>query len=158
MVSRFLWSGRCMVLSYPTGVTFRSHASGFALGGAASTACGGGAILQRQNRLASIGGRYCRDAAMAVKRRAAGWPLEDWMTATQLIHARRAFGALLALVAAASVAGCGDDKAKQAARGPAAAVPVTLAPARIGPLQRSVDVVGTLFGEEDATISNKVNG
>jgi multidrug efflux pump subunit AcrA (membrane-fusion protein) len=80
------------------------------------------------------------------------------MTAPQLTSARRVFVTVLMLVATAHLTGCGDDKAKQAGKGPAAAVPVTLAPARTGPVQRSVEVVGTLFGDEDATISNKVNG
>jgi multidrug efflux pump subunit AcrA (membrane-fusion protein) len=37
-------------------------------------------------------------------------------------------------------------------------VPVTLAPARVEPLERTVDLVGSLYGDEEATISAKVPG
>jgi multidrug efflux pump subunit AcrA (membrane-fusion protein) len=53
--------------------------------------------------------------------------------------------------------GCNRTTAKAEAKGPPA-VPVDVAAARTEPVQRTVEVVGTLFGEEDATISNKVNG
>lgn len=57
------------------------------------------------------------------------------------------------------LAGCGDDDAPKGGGRPAGPpVPVTLAPLRTAEVARSVDVVGTLYGEEDATISNKVNG
>src|SRR5688500_12470907 len=83
---------------------------------------------------------------------------ELWRT----LYARRAARVAVSLLALSFVpsglTGCGDAKAKQAGKAPAAAVPVTLAPVRTGSVQRSVDVVGTLFGDEDATISNKVNG
>ena len=42
--------------------------------------------------------------------------------------------------------------------GGGAAVPVVLKTARVRPVQRSVEIVGTLWGEEDVTVSNKVNG
>lgn len=53
--------------------------------------------------------------------------------------------------------GCNRTAAKAESKGPPA-VPVDVATARTEPVQRTVEVVGTLFGEEDATISNKVNG
>src|SRR5688572_1772074 len=37
-------------------------------------------------------------------------------------------------------------------------VPVTLAPVKVLPVQRTVDVVGTLFGEEETVVSAKVPG
>jgi len=55
------------------------------------------------------------------------------------------------------IGGCNRTTAKAEAKGPPA-VPVDVAMARTEPVQRTVEVVGTLFGEEDATISNKVNG
>jgi len=63
--------------------------------------------------------------------------------------------ACLGLVVA--VAGCGKKEAAAPAR-QSAAVPVTLAEVRLGAVQRTVQVVGDLHGEEDATISNKVPG
>src|SRR5436309_3356728 len=66
--------------------------------------------------------------------------------------------AVPSLLLAPVVSGCNRaDAAKGQAGGPQA-VPVDVAVARTDSVQRTVDVVGTLFGEEDATISNKVNG
>jgi multidrug efflux pump subunit AcrA (membrane-fusion protein) len=68
---------------------------------------------------------------------------------------------MLALVAAAVTAGCSEG---ESARAPAArpadmqAVTVTAAPVRAGSAQRTVDVVATLFGDEETTISAKVSG
>jgi multidrug efflux pump subunit AcrA (membrane-fusion protein) len=56
-----------------------------------------------------------------------------------------------------ALAGCRKSDAAKVERGPAP-VPVTLAPVHTDSVQRSVEVVGTLWGEEDAVISNKVNG
>ena len=57
-------------------------------------------------------------------------------------------------------AGCkkNDAAAAEGRKGPPAAVPVVLQPANVRPVQRAVEVVGTLWGEEDVTVSNKVNG
>lgn len=55
------------------------------------------------------------------------------------------------------VAGCSKKDSTGQAK-PAQAVPVDAGIVRVGSVQRSVSVVGTLFGEEDATISNKVPG
>lgn len=57
-------------------------------------------------------------------------------------------------------AGCGKSDAGKPDAGRAAgpAVAVTVAPARLGSVQRSVEVVGSLWGEEDVTVSNKVPG
>jgi multidrug resistance efflux pump len=59
-----------------------------------------------------------------------------------------------------AVAGCGDESqakagGQQAQRDPVA---VSLAPVTMQPVQRSVEVVGTLYGDEEATISAKVAG
>lgn len=56
------------------------------------------------------------------------------------------------------VTGCNQQSDAQPQAQSGEAVPVTLAAARTQPVQRSVDVTGTLEGEEDVTISNKVNG
>jgi multidrug efflux pump subunit AcrA (membrane-fusion protein) len=74
---------------------------------------------------------------------------------------RRAAAVFAAALLAAGPLGCSKkDAAAPAAGGKAAqaAVPVDVRLARVGSAQRTVEVVGTLFGEEDATISNKVNG
>src|SRR5436853_899585 len=63
--------------------------------------------------------------------------------------------ALLPLVA--FVSGC-DRSAPAAKNSAETAVIVTLEPAQTRPVQRSVDVTGTLYGTEDATISAKVAG
>src|SRR5215218_7407535 len=74
----------------------------------------------------------------------------------------RAMG--LAMAVALALAGCHkqDEAAadKKGAGGASAAsvVPVILRPAPDRPVQRTVEVVGTLWGEEDVTVSNKVNG
>src|SRR2546423_7989879 len=71
---------------------------------------------------------------------------------------------LSSALAAASLVfqGCrkSDGEAKKGADGGTgnAAVPVVLRPAHVRPVQRSVEVVGTLWGDEDVTVSNKVNG
>src|SRR4051812_8764738 len=60
---------------------------------------------------------------------------------------------LVAAVALPLTPGCKKaDAAKNQAAGPQA-VPVDVAVARTDSVQRTVEVVGTLFGEEDATIS-----
>src|SRR5215212_7386932 len=66
------------------------------------------------------------------------------------------------VVAAASAGGCHKKEDGAAAaggrKGAAAAVPVVLKPVRVRPVQRWAEIVGTLWGEEDVTVSNKVNG
>ena len=65
------------------------------------------------------------------------------------------FAATLAL----SGAGCrGDDADAAKGKSEGELVPVTLTPARSDDVQRTVEVVGTLFGQEDVIISNKVPG
>jgi multidrug efflux pump subunit AcrA (membrane-fusion protein) len=54
--------------------------------------------------------------------------------------------------------GCGKSNAAKADAKTPQAVAIDVAPARTDSVQRTAEVVGTLFGEEDATISNKVNG
>ncbi|MDB5303122.1 MAG: mdtA 1 [Phycisphaerales bacterium] len=71
----------------------------------------------------------------------------------------RAAGTIL-LGAALLAGGCTkkDPPAQQAKKVEDLAVPVILRPAKIESVQRNVEVVGTLFGDEDTTISNKVPG
>jgi len=59
-----------------------------------------------------------------------------------------------------AVAGCGDGSQAKAGGQPAPRDPVavTLAPVTTRPVQRSVEVVGTLYGDEETTISAKVAG
>src|SRR5688572_19273061 len=74
----------------------------------------------------------------------------------------RMFAALL--LAAPLAAGCSEEadaktgEGGQQQRANQPAVPVTLAPTVVKPLQRTVDVVGTLYGDEETTISAKVPG
>jgi multidrug efflux pump subunit AcrA (membrane-fusion protein) len=66
---------------------------------------------------------------------------------------------LVAATFGLTVGGCGEKAAAPGAGKPAgAAVPITTGQARLGQVQRTVQVVGDLSGEEDATISNKVPG
>jgi RND family efflux transporter MFP subunit len=65
----------------------------------------------------------------------------------------------IALVAAAlAVAGCEKKEAIPTQAKVTEAVAVSLVPSRVEPVQRSVSVVGTLFGDEEAIISAKVPG
>ena len=73
------------------------------------------------------------------------------MTAERLIAA-------LALFAAMSFAFMGCDRSAPAAKSSDSTVQVTLQPAQVRSVQRTVDVTGTLYGTEDATISAKVAG
>ncbi|HWP41425.1 MAG TPA: biotin/lipoyl-binding protein, partial [Tepidisphaeraceae bacterium] len=65
---------------------------------------------------------------------------------------------------ALALAGCGDREGRGQARGqqPSAAPPepisVQVAPVRTGPLERVVEVVGTLWGDEHVTLGAKVPG
>ncbi|CAN5619596.1 efflux RND transporter periplasmic adaptor subunit [soil metagenome] len=63
---------------------------------------------------------------------------------------------LAILIGVLLLAGCKPAPAS-APKAPSA-VTVTVRPATVQPVQRTVDVVGTLFGAEDATISAKVAG
>ena len=66
----------------------------------------------------------------------------------------------MGLIAGAGLAlgGCNrDSQAKGGAREPQA-VPVTVAPVTVQPATRSIEIVGSLFGDEDVTITNKVPG
>src|SRR5688500_17702310 len=60
-------------------------------------------------------------------------------------------------VAAALAAGCGKES-PAAQQQQAEAVPVSVALATVGSVQREVDIVGTLYGDEEATVSAKVPG
>src|SRR5439155_16819517 len=68
-----------------------------------------------------------------------------------------ATGLVLCVAAAAMGGGC-KERGEGKTEGADQPVPVRLAPARAGPVQRHVDVVGTLFGDEEATVSAKVPG
>jgi len=79
------------------------------------------------------------------------------------MHRHRLINLTFVLAVAAGMAaspGCkrSDDAPKSGAGSPAVAVPVVMRSARTRPVQRWIDVVGTLWGEEDVTVSNKVNG
>src|SRR5690349_5899132 len=66
---------------------------------------------------------------------------------------------LCAAAAVAFAAGCGKKGENGAvAKEEPEAVAVTVMPATARPVQRSVEVVGTLYGDEDVTISSKVVG
>jgi multidrug efflux pump subunit AcrA (membrane-fusion protein) len=66
-----------------------------------------------------------------------------------------ALGAVVVLVA---LAGCKRQSAGQQQGKPSEPLVVTLQPTRLADVQRTVDVVGTLYGDEEATISAKVAG
>jgi multidrug efflux pump subunit AcrA (membrane-fusion protein) len=51
-----------------------------------------------------------------------------------------------------------DRRAPQAGSRDSSPVAVTVAPVTLAPAERYIDVVGSLYGDEDAIISNKVNG
>jgi RND family efflux transporter MFP subunit len=80
----------------------------------------------------------------------------------QRLHAARTLliCAAAGIVAAAGFAapGCSGGDAAKGKKGPSDPVAVTVLPAKTDAVQRSVDVVGTLYGQEDAIISNKVPG
>src|SRR5688500_5847531 len=68
-------------------------------------------------------------------------------------------GALPALLVTLLLIGCnGDEGAAGKTAAEPEAVPVTVVPTRTDRVQRTVDVVGTLFGQEDTYISNKIPG
>jgi RND family efflux transporter MFP subunit len=67
-----------------------------------------------------------------------------------------------AALAAGALVGCSNEADAKAGaaqgRSAQAAVPVTLGRSIVRPLQRTVEVVGTLYGDEETTISAKVPG
>ena len=75
---------------------------------------------------------------------------------------RRALALALACAMAPAVASCSKPEEGAPAQGAAAPsrdpVPVTVRPVTVRGAQRYVEVTGTLFGEEEVTISNKVPG
>ena len=66
----------------------------------------------------------------------------------------------IVMLLACAVAGCKKESARAEIPGDRKqdAVPVTVAPAVVAAVQRSVEVTGTLFGDEEATVSAKVPG
>lgn len=63
------------------------------------------------------------------------------------------------LFCSALLIGCGKEDTPAAKKNDAPeVVTVSLAPTRIAPVERTVEVVGTLYGDEEATISAKVAG
>ncbi|HEX8322435.1 MAG TPA: efflux RND transporter periplasmic adaptor subunit [Tepidisphaeraceae bacterium] len=63
------------------------------------------------------------------------------------------------LLAGLAAAGCREaDKASAPTTAPAAAVPVTTQAVRLEPVDRTVDVVGTLYGDDQVTLAAKVPG
>jgi multidrug efflux pump subunit AcrA (membrane-fusion protein) len=66
---------------------------------------------------------------------------------------------VLTMLSVANGLGCDRDAAAKRAEARAAdPIAVTVAPAVVAPVQRSVEVTGTLFGDEEATVSAKVPG
>ena len=89
--------------------------------------------------------------------------METGIVGTVVIQSKKmkvwGFTIIVLHVAAALACGCKDRaEAKAEAAAGRSVVPVTLAPAHAGPVQRHVDVVGTLFGDEETTVSAKVPG
>ena len=72
------------------------------------------------------------------------------------------FAVIAAIVACSGLACDRDDDAAASARGGEErkqdAIAVTVTPAIVAPVQRSVEITGTLFGDEEATVSAKVPG
>ena len=67
--------------------------------------------------------------------------------------------AALAVLSVATGAGCDRDAAaKRAEERAADPIAVTVTPSVVAPVQRSVEITGTLFGDEEATVSAKVPG
>src|SRR3954465_899998 len=66
--------------------------------------------------------------------------------------------AALASAAAMTLTACERKGQAQTLTRGATTVPVTLQAVRMMPVQRSVDVVGTLFGDEETVVSAKVPG
>src|SRR5437773_259218 len=62
------------------------------------------------------------------------------------------------LLLAAAAGGCRERAQGQTQNDAAERVTVTLVPSRAGAVQRYADVVGTLFGDEETTVSAKVPG
>lgn len=65
--------------------------------------------------------------------------------------------ATIASLVIALVSGCRNPEARRGPKGPTA-VPVIVQSVKVDPVQRSVEIVGTLYGDEDATIAVKVAG
>jgi multidrug efflux pump subunit AcrA (membrane-fusion protein) len=71
---------------------------------------------------------------------------------------RRTFRYALLLAGVVAVGGCSGGEESNKPKADREAVAVAVVPARSDKVQRSVEVVGTLYGQEDAIISNKVPG
>ena len=66
------------------------------------------------------------------------------------------FGSILSICLSVLIVGC--EKQAEAERPAQGAMTVSVTPVTVQPVQRTVEVTGTLFGTEDATISAKVAG
>src|SRR3954471_19559803 len=76
-------------------------------------------------------------------------------------RANRMFSVVASIVFAVvlvSVAGCEKQTAAREEERKQDPVAVTVAPAIVASVQRTVDITGTLFGDEEATVSAKVPG
>ena len=62
------------------------------------------------------------------------------------------------LLAPALLFGCKESTAPAKESKPQEAVSVTLAPTRVGSIERTVEVIGTLYGDEETVLSAKVPG
>src|SRR4051794_28137493 len=72
-------------------------------------------------------------------------------------HLRIVTPAALAATLGLALSACDRKTQAQPSRA-ATTVPVVLKPVRTLPVQRAVDVVGTLYGEEETVVSAKVPG
>src|SRR5215207_8116826 len=66
--------------------------------------------------------------------------------------------AVLLVLVLTVASGCDKEAGARAEERKPDAIAVTVAPAVVGPVQRGVEVTGTLFGDEEATVSAKVPG
>jgi RND family efflux transporter MFP subunit len=66
--------------------------------------------------------------------------------------------AALAVLLAFVASGCRRQEAPKSSSADLARIVVTVSPVTLRPVQRAIDVVGTLHGDEEATISAKVSG
>src|ERR1041384_4199980 len=107
--------------------------------------------------VAKLTRRYCKGNGPAVKSALFG---RGRMGIMDQIRGRKMWLAWsLAGAAALGLPGCGKPPpVNVTGQGTAEKVKVTLGASKVEPVQRTVPVVGTLYGDEEATISAKVAG
>src|SRR5215207_9634068 len=107
---------------------------------------------RRLNRSLQISPPNCRRLGRCIY-----WRFRtDWSVLA--IMMKRTFSFALLMLGMLTLAAC--DRQGEAARKPTAPppVPVVLRPATAQEVQRAIEVVGTLWADEDVIISNKING